>query len=186
MTPGVKLNRPVPRISATNEDLTAVSNIDIHYYSKPIDGMVSLTYRELPTITYKDPTWKLDLLWKVAWPIRSPMPGRSGMMQAINQGNHPGKSSVTLLQMIDMDPSNMSCVYSTLKYVSSEARRHDVTPILTFDQPLWWKAQLIVACEEPNSDLQDIVLRLGGFHKEMSFLGSIGHNHGRIWLTGVA
>ena len=69
----------------------------------------------------------------------------------------------------------MSCVYSTLKYVSSEARRHDVTPILTFDQPLWWKAQLIVACEEPNGDLQDIVLRLGGFHTEMSFLGSIGH-----------
>ena len=69
VTPGVKLNRPVPRISATNEDLAAVSNIDIHYYSKPIDGMVSLAYRELPTISYKDPTWKLDLLWKLRGPF---------------------------------------------------------------------------------------------------------------------
>ena len=86
-----------------------------------------------------------------------------------------GKSSVTLLPMIDMDPSDMSCVYSTLKYVAEEARRHDVTPVLTFDQPVWWKAQLVIACELPNSYLRNIVLRLGGFHTEMSFLGSIGH-----------
>ena len=73
------------------------------------------------------------------------------MMQAINQGNHPGKSSVTLLPMIDMDPSDMSCVYSTLKYVAKEARCHDVTPVLTVDRPLWWKAQLVIACDElPN------------------------------------
>ena len=96
-------------------------------------------------------------------------------MQAINQGNHPGKSSVTLLPMIDMDPSDMSCVFSTLKCVTEEARRHDVTSVLTFDQPLWWKAQLVIARELPDSYFRNIVLWLGGFHTEMSFLGSIGY-----------
>ena len=157
LTPGMKHEKPVPRIPVSAKDLTAVGKIDIHYYSKPLHGMVSMTYLDLPTIWYSDTTWKLDLLWKVAWPLRTPRPGWSGMMQAVSQGSHPGKSSVTL------------------KFVCSLANRHQITPVLTFDQPLWWKAQQINANEQPDSDLCAIVLRLGGFHTEMSFLGSIGH-----------
>lgn len=96
-------------------------------------------------------------------------------MQLVHHGNHPGKSSVMFLPMIDMNPSDVTCVYSTLKYVREHAHRHDVTPIITFDQPLWWKALMIIVTEPVGSDLNDIVLRLGGFHTEMSFLGCIGH-----------
>ena len=77
--------------------------------------------------------------------------------------------------MIDMNPSDVTCIFSTLKFVSEHARRHDATPIITFDQPLWWKALLIIGAEPEGSDLKNIVLRLGGFHTEMSFLGAIGH-----------
>ena len=72
-----------------------------------------------------------------------------------------------------MDPNDYSCVYSTLRFVCSDARRQNITAVLTFDQPLWWKAQVIVENEPSNSDLSSIVLRLGGFHTEMSFLGCI-------------
>ena len=48
-------------------------------------------------------------------------------------------------------------------------------PVITFDQPLWWKALLIVKQEPEDSHLKSIVVRLGGFHTEMSFLGSVGH-----------
>ena len=47
--------------------------------------------------------------------------------------------------------------------------------IVTFDQPLWLKAFNIIQTEPPKSDLRKIVVRLGAFHAEMSFLGSIGH-----------
>ena len=77
--------------------------------------------------------------------------------------------------MIDMNPSDVTCVYSTLKYIREHARRHDVTPIITFDQPLWWKAQMIIVTEPVGSDLKDIILRLGDFHGEMSFLECIGY-----------
>jgi hypothetical protein len=60
-------------------------------------------------------------------------------------------------------------------FVNEYAQRHGVTPILTFDQPLWWKALMIIESEPEESDLRGIVLRLGDFHTEMSFLGSIGH-----------
>ena len=95
-------------------------------------------------------------------------------MQTISKGSHPGKSFVTFLPMIDMDPTNMSCIYSTLKFVEAQCKRQHTTPIITFDQPLWWKAQLIVESEPPDSELRSIILRLGGFHTEMSFLGCIG------------
>ena len=36
-------------------------------------------------------------------------------------------------------------------FVSEHARRHDVTPIITFDQPLWWKA-LMIPTTEPERD----------------------------------
>lgn len=60
-------------------------------------------------------------------------------------------------------------------FVSEHARRHGVTPVITFDQPLWWKALMIINSEPMESDLKRIVLLLGGFHAEMTFLGCIGH-----------
>lgn len=96
----------------------------------------------------------------------APRPVWSGMMQFVHQGHHPGKVSIMFLPIIDMNPSDSTCIYSTLMFVSDHARRHGVTPILTFDQPLWWKALMIVESEPMGSDLRGIVLRLGGFHTE--------------------
>lgn len=84
--------------------------------------------------------------------------------------------------MIDLNPSDLTCIYSTLHFVCDHARRYDVTPILTFDQPLWWKALTIVKSEPVNSKLSSVILRLGGFHTLMSFLGCIGH---RMTGTGL-
>ena len=50
-----------------------------------------------------------------------------------------------------------------------------MTPIVTFDQPLFWKALSIVTNEPDNSEIKFVIVRLGGFHTEMSFLGCIGH-----------
>lgn len=97
------------------------------------------------------------------------------MQMVFNTGLYPGKSSVVFMPMIDLNPSDETCIYSTLHFVNDQAKRYNVTPVITFDQPLWWKA-LNILLEEPNeSDLRKTVLRLGGFHTVMSFLGSIGH-----------
>ena len=64
---------------------------------------------------------------------------------------------------------------STLKFISEHARHHKVTPIITFDQPLWWNALMFRQSENADSDLRQVVLRLGSFRTEMSFIGSIGH-----------
>ena len=62
-----------------------------------------------------------------------------------------------------------------MSFVNEHTHRHGVTPVITFDQPLWWKASMILQGEPKDSDLRKIVLRLGGLHAQMSFLGTIGH-----------
>ena len=44
-----------------------------------------------------------------------------------------------------------------------------VTPVVTFDQPLWMKATEII-----NAKCMGIVRTVGGFHLLISFLGRIG------------
>ncbi len=102
-------------------------------------------------------------------------PGWLGMMQMMHKGQHPGKASVLLLPMIDMNPSDMTCINSTLTFVCEQAKQYNITPVITFDQPLFWKALTIITSETNGSPHRDIVLKLGGFHVQMSFLGSIGH-----------
>jgi len=45
-----------------------------------------------------------------------------------------------------------------------------ITSIVTFDQPLYWKAKTIVAGEPEGSGMQSNVVRLEGFYTEISLL----------------
>ena len=82
------------------------------------------------------------------------------------------------LPMIDMSANNMSCIYSTLKFISSQAQKQNVTPVVTVDQPLYLKALSIIYAE--GSDMKNVVLRLGTFHLQMSFLGAFGYLYVRL------
>ena len=87
-----------------------------------------------------------------------------------NDQNFTPRSEVFFLPIIDLNPSDETCIYSTLIYVESQAKKLNIpTPCITFDQPLWLKAVEIITAKSMN-----IVCRLGGFHTMMSFLGSIG------------
>ena len=60
-----------------------------------------------------------------------------------------------------------------LCFAQSQCEKHDLRICaVTFDQPLYIKAAEIVASSQ---DLDKVIVRLGGFHLLMSYLGSIGH-----------
>ena len=103
-------------------------------------------------------------------------------MYSVCHGPHPGKSSVNFFPMIDIDPTDMSCIYLTLHFVAVESHCQGTTPMLTFDQPLFWKANTIIVHEKEKSELIFIVLNLGGFHFVMYFLGRMGHVMEASWL----
>ena len=71
---------------------------------------------------------------------------------------------------IYMGHTNTSCIYSTLKYISTHASNYDAIPDVTIDQPLYWISEGVLH----NSNLFHFVIRLDGFHTLSSFVGSIG------------
>ena len=90
----------------------------------------------------------LDLIWHAGGLFRSTLGSRpdwSGFMQHVSTGSHPWTADVLFLPIIYLKSSTESCIYSTLKFIQSQASRLNIeTPCITFDQPLWIKAIEII------------------------------------------
>lgn len=186
VTPKIQHASIIPRIKVTAKDIADVGQINIVPYVQRSGGLKHLTYSESEEPSEGDRETTADRLWKLSLVLgKGSRPAWSGMMKMLNSGDHPGQSSVIFLPMIDMDPGDLTCIYSTLHFVCSHAVRYGVTPILTFDQPLWWKAMSIIESEASDSPLKSIILRLGGFHVLMSFLGAIGYLMSGSGLEGI-
>ena len=71
--------------------------------------------------------------------------------------------------IINFNPNDMTCIFSTLNFITEQAKQLEiVTPVVTFDQPLWLKSAEIMAAKSMK-----IINILGGFHMIISFLGSM-------------
>ena len=150
VTPGVKKEMPIPRINVSNEDLFSSGTINIKFYKAPLE-LPSLLLKRFKVRNVEDPTDCQDILLEVVRPLKSITPGWSGFMQAVEEGYFPGRSSIKFLPMIDLNPSDLSCIYSTLYFLSAEAKKYQTTPVVTFDQPLYWKATFILQSENNDS-----------------------------------
>src|SRR6218665_881774 len=83
---------------------------------------------------------KLDLIW-MSRRLHFSRHSWSAFMQHVCTGEHNGKSNVMFLPIVDLNPSDDNCIYSTLCFIVSQAKLLNVhTPCITFDQPLWIKA----------------------------------------------
>ena len=150
ITPGVDMTRTIPRTNDYIQDLTSIGKINISFYNQNKRVMTDFRFQCLADLSsVQDHTENVDFLLKFRRPLSSKIPSWSGFMQTVQRGDHPGKSSVIFLPMIDMNPSDLTCIYSTS--VSEQASKLKVSPVVTFDQPLYWKALQIV-----SSDCQDI------------------------------
>ena len=186
VTPGTEHPCCIPCRQVESDEISAAGYIQIVQPVEPRCA-VELKYNELIVKKVTDPSMNLELLWEMSLLFETDTRASwSGTMQSILPGEHPGKSSVLFLPMIDMSPSDNTCIYSTLKFVAEHALRHNiVTPIVTFDQLLWWKAYNLVLTEPNGSVIRNVLLRLGGLHTESSFLGAIGHLMGESGLKEV-
>lgn len=90
------------------------------------------------------------------------------------ENEHPGRSSVSFLPMIDMLSGDKTCIMSTLDFLYGLASKCNFAPIITFDQPLYWETAEKIHHSSTDSHLNAIVLLLGGFHTFMNLLGANG------------
>ena len=170
----------IKRLTKT-EAITVNGDIDIITYNSSFrEAKENLTVLPIDTNSSQTAQSNLyfdtryELLWHAGWFFSTednPRPHWSGFHQKATSLTIPAKSKseVEFLPMIDMNPNDMTCVYSTMKFVIKKAQTSNCFPIITFDQPLYLKAIAIAEKEK-----LPIVVRMGGFHLLMSFVGSVG------------
>ena len=95
------------------------------------------------------------------------------MQAAFGESETLCTTSVIYLPMIDLPPTDSTCVYSTLKYIAFLAHMYHKRPVCAFDQALWWKSLQVLTSQRCN--IQSFIIRLGEFHTRMKFLGCIGY-----------
>lgn len=95
-------------------------------------------------------------------------------MKILKRCKAGNSSTILAIPFINMNPGNMSTIFSTLTFSAEECGKWSQSCIVTFDQPLFPKASEIIDDGADGSSLiSKVIVRLGGFHQLMSFVGSI-------------
>jgi hypothetical protein len=179
-----KVCQKIPRLDryVKVSDLCKTSSVTIFEYNKQsVSGLSSIVLKQLrqlqvpmvfPAVANLNTLRHAAGLFTTKNLLR---PNWSGFMQHWCQSNdlekrYAAPAEIHMLPIIDLSPSDASCIYSTLLFVIEQSKRMNIgTPCVTFDQPLYLKAFDVAKSENLH-----VVLRLGGFHTVMSYLGSIG------------
>ncbi|KAK3924270.1 1-deoxy-D-xylulose 5-phosphate reductoisomerase, partial [Frankliniella fusca] len=116
----------------------------------------------------------LDFLWLAKHALQESYYGWNGFM-TVAHANEPkhDMSAFLPLPFIPMPAADPSTLYTALRFAGkrSDDYKHK-TCVVTFDLPLFLKAMDIVnGC---GGKLPFVVVRLGGFHLLMSFMGAVG------------
>lgn len=179
----VKSNGPINRLKSIipSSKIGTIHQIAFQTFEK--EGKMGFTKIILEDLSrlgkisdYNSLTETWDLIWMCGKHLTLiNIPNWSGFMDRITQNLPYEKSQVLLLPFVNQSPSNYNTIYSVLDFASKNISEfNQKTCFVTFDQPLYIKARDIVASCEQNTNISNIIVRLGGFHLLMSFLGCIG------------
>ena len=120
-----------------------------------------VVFKDIPRYVDSCLSKRIDILWEVSLSFKEQTPNWQGMMHTLHQGSqHSGQSSVRFLPVINLYSRGKSCILSTLDFVCNLAISHNLPTIVTFDQPLYWKAAEIIIDVPQSSHLKGIVLML--------------------------
>ncbi|KYN28334.1 hypothetical protein ALC57_02247 [Trachymyrmex cornetzi] len=96
-------------------------------------------------------------------------------METITSTESFDETKIQLLPFIIAPPNDYNTVYTSLMMAVEKSKELQIqTTFVTFDQPLYMTAVDIVLSAEPDSKFSNVIIRRGGFHLVMSFLGCIG------------
>ena len=135
----------IPRRKVTNEEILKNASIEVIDYSHvEKQNLSKIEFQKLyPTCDKKS---LIDFMWRFSVKIENHIPSWSGLMQIVydDKSISYGTDRIFFLPIIDLSPSDMTCIYSTLRYVSNLAFPHKIPCNILFDQPLFWKSSKII------------------------------------------
>ncbi|CAG4984765.1 unnamed protein product [Parnassius apollo] len=146
------------------EDLSFLKPIPYNIFTPTVQDLLWMSGKWLQEV---EPTSKVPNI-----------PECKGFMQLTSKLINKETTSVTFLPFINSPPNEYSTIRTALQYALKKSQEVGATAcFVTFDQPLYLKAREI--------SFGSIMVRLGGFHLLMSFLGCIGHTMAGSGLKDV-
>lgn len=117
VTPAIKTVTCVPKIKVSAMEIKKAGAVDITSFCPEVLKAPKNKYGSLPSFVHHESSKYVNLLWKSSLLLCYPRPSWQGLMQNIYKSeNHPGKASVIFLPMINLNPTDMVCMHSTLSY----------------------------------------------------------------------
>ena len=174
LTPARRMTQTIQRKQVSDMKI-GDTKIPVLEYRFSRHACREVVFKDIPRYVDSCRSKRIDILWEVSLSFKEQTPNWQGMVHTLHQGSqHSGQSSVRFLPMINLYSGDKSCILSTLDFVCTLAISHNLPTIVTFDQPLYWKAAEIIIDAPQSSHLKGIVLMLGCFHTLMNLLGAIG------------
>ena len=110
-TPAIVATRKVPRIKVSIDDLKKIGHVTIITQKDPRAVKDNIIYTKLGEFSRDTKNANLDIMWSVSSHFPKPTPMWTGSMQMLHSRiPHPGKSSEIFLPIIDLTPSDPTCV----------------------------------------------------------------------------
>lgn len=160
-------------------ELASKNSVNIvPYNNSNVNGLKNIKYINISELRLEEsvalPPSYTTCLWAKYFNIPN-IPSWKGFVEVLSEDVSYSVSNITCLPFINQPPSNLTTINTALHNAVAECTKlNQKTCFVTFDQPLYIKARSIVAASE-GSSLQNVIVRLGGFHLLMSYLGAIGH-----------
>ena len=115
ITPGYNYKTIVQRLNVSLDDILQIGKIDLHQYNFDRISKVILKFESLAAQQSDTLPDNISLLCITLWPKKRI--GWSAMCNLVQDGAYPGKSTIVFLPMIHLEPGNLSCIFSTMKFV---------------------------------------------------------------------
>jgi hypothetical protein len=176
----VCLNQRINKVKTaiTAETICIVASIPIISFEKSDNTNSKIVLHDFdqirPTLNHTSALTFDELFWMCAQWLGVPkFPSWNGFMEAITDSQEYQRAHINYLPFVNLPPSSFDYINSVLIFAADESKKLGLkTCFVTFDQPLYIKARNIV--EQSKFETQ-IVVRLGGFHLLMSFMGTIDY-----------
>lgn len=143
-------------------DMSGLQNIEI----EDLEGLAPINNEIIPSTT--------DIVWLYGkWSKIENIPGWNGFMEQVTSNREYKRFKIKCLPFINALPTQYDTVFTSLLVAADKCRQlNQNNCFVTYDQPLYLKARDIIATGHP--ELNNVTVRLGGFHLLMSFMGSVG------------
>ena len=136
----IKIKQPQKFLKA-DEIISKASSVPITEYNfsgqRKFESVYFNTSNELLQPYVLPTELNTDLIWHSAsffFKPESPRPNWSGYMQRISHGDQLPSAAITLLPIIDLKPTDYTCIYSSLLFVINQCKKLNITtPSITFD-----------------------------------------------------